>query len=75
MLSTMIFLTALLLAAIAMVTAPAIVCNLNGSGSCLAPNGIALIFGPLLLLCGYFLIEIYRAEKARKQRESGADSE
>ena len=73
MLFTMMLLTALLLAAIAMVTVPAIICNLNGSGSCLAANGIALIFGPLLLLCGYLLIEIYRAEKARKQRESGAD--
>ena len=74
MLSTMIFLTALLMATIAMVAAPAIACNLNGSGSCLAPNGFALIFGPLLLICGYLLIEIYRAEKSRKQRERGADS-
>lgn len=74
MLFTMMFLTGLLLTAIALAIGPAIACKLNGSGSCLAANGIALIFGPLLLLCGYLLIEIYRAEKARKQRENGADS-
>ena len=73
MLSTMIFLTTLLLSAIALAIGPAIACKLNGSDSCYAVNVIALIFGPLLLICGYLLIEIYRGEKARKQRESGAD--
>lgn len=74
MLVTMIFLTALLLTTIALAIGPAIVCKLNGSDSCYAVNVIASIFGPLCLLCVYFLIEIYRGEKARKQRENGAAS-
>ena len=73
MLSTMIFLTALLLAAIALAIGPAIACNLNGSGSCFVANWVALIFGSLCLVGAYLLVEIYRAEKASKQSESRAD--
>ena len=63
-----------MLGALALAIAPAIACNLNGSGSCLGVNGTALIFGPICLVCLVASVAVYRDEKAKKARDSETDS-
>ncbi len=70
----MVFMIYLALGALAVAIVPAIVCNLNDYGSCLGANGMALILGPLCLVCLGLSVVVYRDEKAKKSRDSEPDA-
>lgn len=70
----MLFGIYLMLGALAVSLTPAIVCNLNDYGSCLGANGLALIFGPLCLVCLVAAVAVHRDEKAKQSRGSAPDA-
>lgn len=68
------FMIYLALGALAVSVVPAIVCNLNDYGPCLGANGLALIFGPLCVVCLVMAVAVYRDERAKKSRASDPDA-
>ena len=70
----MLFMVYMMIGALAVSVTPAIVCNLNDLGPCLGANGLALIFGPLCLVCIALAVVGYRDEKAKKSRDSETDA-
>lgn len=62
-----------MIGALVLAIAPAIACNLNGSGDCLSVNWMALLFGPLCVVCLVASVAAYRDEKAKNSRDNEPD--